>query len=97
MKKTVHRKHIHAFAAVYQDESDFQKVLALVAAATILLLSLFAMEHFAGVPVSVRGEQIYNPLPTPSTRRSMISKPSLAAQRRAARFSHVAIPTNLRP
>lgn len=69
-----------------QKPSDAVSVVAIAATAGILVLSLFAMERFAGVPVSVRGEAMY---PQQQSVRSSKVSPARrsggAAARRAAR------------
>lgn len=65
--------------------SDAVSVLAIAATAAILVLSLFAMERFAGVPVSVRGEAIYPEQQLKPKVKKTANKTSKAAERRAAR------------
>lgn len=74
---------------VYQP-SDAVSVLAIAATAAILVASLFAMERFAGVPVSVRGESASAPsqetVGMPQRVRSgSTRKPSQTQNRAAAR------------
>jgi hypothetical protein len=74
-------------AQVYQP-SDAVSVLAIAATAAILVLSLFAMERFAGIPVSVRGESASAPsqesVGTQQRVRSGASKKPSQTQSRAA-------------
>lgn len=82
-KRHAFRKHSSEQA--YQP-SDAVSVLAIAVTAIILVLSLFAMEHVAGVPVSVHGESASAPSDaTTMTRRAVHRKQSLGAQRAAAR------------
>lgn len=79
-----HKYKAKRHVQVYQP-SDAVSVLAIAATAAILVLSLFAMERFAGVPVSVRGEAVYPEQQTTTKRKTTPAKASKAAQRRAAR------------
>lgn len=79
------KRHAHA-AAVYQP-SDFVSVVAIGITAIVLVLSLFAMERFAGVPVSVHGESASAPSDANLSRPTRVksTKPSQTSKRAAAR------------
>jgi hypothetical protein len=87
-----HSKKAHA-AAVYQP-SDFVSVVAIGITAIVLVLSLFAMERFAGVPVSVRGEAVY-PEQQPAKKRAVrAAKPSQTSKRAAVRQARTPKPAS---
>ncbi|HRH93621.1 MAG TPA: hypothetical protein PKV72_03770 [Candidatus Peribacteria bacterium] len=82
------KRRVHTQAAVYQP-SDFVSVVAIGITALILVSALFAMERFAGVPVSVHGESASAPSDAllSSVRKPKAAKPSQTATRAAARKS----------
>lgn len=82
------KKHAKQKAEQVYQPSDAISVLAIAATAIILVLSLFAMERLAGVPVSVRGESASAPSDSSvsrTRRRPATVRQSQAARRAAAR------------
>ncbi len=68
--------------------SDFAAVAGIGIAAAMIVASLFALEGVAGVPISVRGEQVYRTQTYQRLKRTR--KPSQTANRRAARSNSAA-------